>query len=111
MRADVPEVSASSRNRTASIIVFLLGIWVLISPFVLRFTNSSLLWNNVIAGILIMILIRNSRMGRTRPGARHQLDQFRDRDLADHFPICDRYAYKSEPYVEPGDRGHCGRNC
>jgi hypothetical protein len=34
----------------------LLGIWVLISPFVLTFTSPSAIWNNVVAGIIVGIL-------------------------------------------------------
>ena len=34
----------------------ILGIWLLISPFVLGFAASSLLWNNVILGIIIALV-------------------------------------------------------
>ncbi len=33
----------------------LLGIWLIISPFVLAFANGVALWNNVILGIIIII--------------------------------------------------------
>ncbi len=57
MRADVPDFPSSSPGRTASIINFFVGVWVLISPFVLRFTNvRGAVWNNVVVGIVIMIL-------------------------------------------------------
>ena len=34
----------------------LLGIWLIISPFVLGFTHGSVLWNNVILGIIVAAL-------------------------------------------------------
>ncbi len=60
MRSDIPDFPSSSRSspgRTASIINFFLGIWVLISPFVLGFVRFRYeLWNNVIVGVIIMIV-------------------------------------------------------
>lgn len=58
MRADIPEYpSSSSPGRTASAINFFAGIWVLISPFVLRFTGFRFaIWNNVIVGIIVLIV-------------------------------------------------------
>jgi hypothetical protein len=40
-----------------SIVNFILGIWVLISPFVLGYShNKGAVWNNVISGIVIMVV-------------------------------------------------------
>lgn len=37
-------------------IVFLLGLWVLVSPWILGFSAYTLaMWSNVVAGILIII--------------------------------------------------------
>ncbi len=50
----MPNVTGPA-DRTASVINFILGIWVLISPFVLRVSNFRIaLWNNVIVGIIII---------------------------------------------------------
>lgn len=55
MRADIPDYPETSvPGRNASLINFILGIWILISPFVLGFVESeSLLWNNVLVGIAV----------------------------------------------------------
>lgn len=43
-----------------------LGIWLIISPFVLGFANApTLLWNNIILGALVCIVAVSSRS--TRP--------------------------------------------
>jgi len=55
MRANEP-VSPRSASRTATIINILLGIWVLISPWVLAFSFPAQLWNDVAVGGLIIIL-------------------------------------------------------
>jgi hypothetical protein len=37
-------------------IVFLLGLWVLVSPWILGFSAYALaMWSNVVAGILIIV--------------------------------------------------------
>ncbi len=37
-------------------IVFLLGLWVLVSPWILGFSTYTLaMWSNVVAGVLIII--------------------------------------------------------
>lgn len=33
-----------------------LGVWEIIAPFVLGFANSPLLWNNVIVGLLLVVV-------------------------------------------------------
>jgi hypothetical protein len=55
MRVNEP-VSPRSALRAASIIDIILGIWVLISPWVLVFIFPAQLWNNVAVGGLIVIL-------------------------------------------------------
>lgn len=44
-----------------------LGIWVIISPFILGFHSSSALWSNVVAGVLVGILAL-LRWGMHQPG-------------------------------------------
>ncbi len=67
MRADIPDYPSSSPARTASIINFFVGIWVLISPFVLRFTRfHGAVWNNVIVGIIVIIVAGMRAWGGTR---------------------------------------------
>jgi len=66
MRADIPDYPSSSPGRTASIINFFVGIWVLISPFVLRFTRlHGAVWNNVIVGIIVIIVAGTRAWGVT----------------------------------------------
>jgi hypothetical protein len=59
---------------------FVLGIWLLISPFVLGLANIEwLVWNNIIVGIVVLALAATSAMAThryhhptkgTRPGQR-----------------------------------------
>ena len=57
MRADIPDLPSFSPGRTPSVINFILGIWILISPFVLGFAGlHGAVWNNVIVGIIITIV-------------------------------------------------------
>jgi hypothetical protein len=63
MRADMPDVTVPV-NRTASIINFILGIWVLISSFLLRVAHSQgALWNNVTVGVTIIAFAANRTWG------------------------------------------------
>ncbi len=55
MRANEPIARQSAPN-AASAINILLGIWVLISPWILGFHYPSQLWNNVATGGLTVIL-------------------------------------------------------
>jgi len=58
----------SSTTAGVSWINIVLGIWVIISPFVVQFTRfPAAMWNNVIVGIVIAILaiIRTSVPGQT----------------------------------------------
>ena len=70
MRADMPDLRNYSNNspgRTASMINFFLGIWVLISPFVLGFSGfRGLMLNNVIVGVIVMIVAAVQAWGTTR---------------------------------------------
>jgi hypothetical protein len=62
-RANAPE-----RNGLGSSWVnILLGIWAIISPFILGFHSSSAVWSNVVAGIIVGILAL-LRWGMHRPG-------------------------------------------
>jgi hypothetical protein len=46
----------------------ILGIWLIISPFVLAFAMPVALWNNVILGIIVAIVAwANAATARTRP--------------------------------------------
>jgi hypothetical protein len=66
MRADMPDVTYST-DRTASIINFILGIWVLISPFVLGVMHFRVaVWNNVIVGIIVIAFAANRTWGGSR---------------------------------------------
>jgi hypothetical protein len=48
---------------------FFVGLWVLLSPFVLGFAMfESLVWNNVIVGIAIMAIAASRAWGRRGPG-------------------------------------------
>lgn len=48
---------ASERNGIGSSWVnILLGIWVIISPFILGFHSSSAVWSNAVAGVLVGVL-------------------------------------------------------
>ncbi len=50
-------VSAPERSRVGnSWVNILLGIWVIISPFVLALHSSRAVWNNVITGAVVGIL-------------------------------------------------------
>ena len=52
-------------KRPASMLNVLLGIWLLISPFALRFVSAPVaLWNNVILGVVITIVAVRARAER-----------------------------------------------
>jgi SPW repeat-containing protein len=51
-RVSMPE----RRNVGSSWVNILLGVWVIISPFVLGMNVPKAIWNNVIAGALVVIL-------------------------------------------------------
>lgn len=71
MRADMPDLPdvRYSPGRKASMINFFVGLWVLLSPFVLGFAMfESLVWNNVIVGIAIMAIAASRAWGRRNPG-------------------------------------------
>ncbi|MEK7593434.1 MAG: SPW repeat protein [Patescibacteria group bacterium] len=45
-------------------VVLVLGLWILLSPFVLAFSGlSSAMWSNVISGVLVVILALWSLFG------------------------------------------------
>jgi len=76
MSADMPDVTYSA-NRPASIVNFILGIWVLISPFVFSLEYSEqAVWNNVIVGILIIAFIANHAWGGRHLGVGTQWVSF-----------------------------------
>jgi hypothetical protein len=51
-----------------SILNFILGIWVLISPFVLGYSHDKgAIWNNVISGIIIMVIAAVRIWGNAMP--------------------------------------------
>jgi len=57
--AGMPEESGNDRRSHlsgSSWVNILLGIWVIISPFILGFHSSSAVWSNVVAGVLVGIL-------------------------------------------------------
>ncbi len=61
IRTSVPQQSGWSWANA------ILGIWLIISPFVLAFAMPVALWNNVILGILIAIVaLANAATARTR---------------------------------------------
>lgn len=69
MRVDEP-VSPRSASKAATIINIILGIWVLISPWVLVFSFPAQLWNNVAVGGLIIIL---SGIQASAPWKNHEI--------------------------------------
>jgi hypothetical protein len=59
-------IRVSVPNQTGwSWINALLGIWLIISPFVLGFTSGAGLWNNVILGIIIAAFALSNTASRT----------------------------------------------
>lgn len=42
--------------QTTSIINLILGAWLIVSPFWLNYTSSAARWNQVILGIIVMVL-------------------------------------------------------
>lgn len=68
MRAEMPDV-ASSPGRIAAIINFFVGVWILVSPFVLGFSDASgATWNNVIVGAVVMAIAGGYAWGRMDQG-------------------------------------------
>jgi hypothetical protein len=45
----------------------LLGIWVIVSPFVLQYTAPRVIWSNVVAGVIVLI-VALVRTGVRQPG-------------------------------------------
>ena len=72
MRADMPDFknySDNSPGRIASMVNFFLGIWVLISPFVIGFSGfRGLMLNNVIVGVIVLIVAAVQAWGTTPAG-------------------------------------------
>jgi len=62
-RISVPERS----SRWSSLVNIFLGVWIIISPFVLGMHAPKGIWNNVISGILVGVLAI-VRWGMDRPG-------------------------------------------
>jgi hypothetical protein len=62
-RGEAPERSGIG----SSWVNILLGIWVVISPFILGFHSSNAVWSNVVAGALVGILAI-IRWGMHQPG-------------------------------------------
>src|SRR5438445_7769765 len=49
--------SGMESARTASVLNVIAGIWMIISPFILVFTNlQTALWNNIIVGVVVLVL-------------------------------------------------------
>jgi hypothetical protein len=56
----------SVRMTVTSWVVALLGLWTLIAPFALRYTgNANAMWNNVIIGIVVVILATYRALDRS----------------------------------------------
>jgi formate hydrogenlyase subunit 4 len=82
MRAGLSQTTAG-----ISWINIVLGIWVIISPFVVQFTRfPAAMWNNVIVGIVIAVL------AIIRTSVAHQTGwswvQRDSRNLDDHLAFC-----------------------
>jgi hypothetical protein len=55
MQSDQDRVTAM-QTRSFSGIVFLAGVWLIISPFILSYGSGAVTWNQVIFGVIIAIL-------------------------------------------------------
>lgn len=50
------ETQDNTSTRSLSVIVFLAGIWLIISPFILSYSSSGVQWDQFIFGIIIAVL-------------------------------------------------------
>jgi hypothetical protein len=67
MSSNLPRRSYSAAG-TPAVVNFILGIWILISPFVLGYSgNISAMWNNVIVGIVIVMISAFRIWARSSP--------------------------------------------
>lgn len=62
-------LSRSGRNYGASVLVVLLGIWMIVSPFVLRASGPIPIRENVILGILVAIIALTNLTRNRQPTA------------------------------------------
>jgi len=46
----------------------LLGIWLILSPFILGYSSSSAIWNSIIVGFLVMVFAYISNLETSLPG-------------------------------------------
>jgi hypothetical protein len=72
MRADMPDFRNYSNNspgRIAGVINFFVGIWVLISPFIIGFSGfRQFMLNNIIVGIVVLVVSAVQAWGEARTG-------------------------------------------
>jgi hypothetical protein len=59
------DTAVTSRHAptAAKIVNILLGVWLAVSPFVLRFSRNSALWNNIVLGIALVLVAFVSEWG------------------------------------------------
>lgn len=62
-------LNRSGRNFGPTTLVVLLGIWLIISPFVLRASGPVVIRENVILGILVAVIALSTRTKNPRPTA------------------------------------------
>lgn len=48
--------TTKNTSQTLSVLVFLFGIWLIISPYILNYVASQAIWQQTIAGIVVAIL-------------------------------------------------------
>jgi hypothetical protein len=56
MQNEIVDRGEAMQTRSFSGIVFLAGIWLIISPFILGYNSAGVTWDQVIFGIIIAIL-------------------------------------------------------
>jgi hypothetical protein len=55
-RTVTPRTDRETASTGLSVLNAIAAIWVILSPFFLSFTTPAMVWNNVIVGIIILIL-------------------------------------------------------
>lgn len=50
------EQDTNASIRTMSIINFLVGIWLIISPYILGYVTAQAMWEQTVAGVIVVIL-------------------------------------------------------
>ena len=53
---DQTEHSEVMQSRTMSIINIVFGVWLIIAPFILSYDKSVAYWNEVITGVIVVVL-------------------------------------------------------